>query len=130
MKLKPRILCVDDDPGVGILLRRVFEETGRFHFAFETEPFHAVEAARKFRPDLLFVDINMPGQTGIQIATQLRREPWLRYRPIVFFTGLATRETPADLQLGDGPTEFLSKGVPTEAIVATADRLTAPAELS
>jgi CheY-like chemotaxis protein len=123
VKLKPRVLCIDDDPGIGVLLTRLFEDTGRFHFTFETEPFRAVELARKFRPDLLMLDINMPGQTGIQIATQLRNEPWLRYRPIVLFTGLATREIPTVLQLADSPTEFLAKGVPTRVIVAMIDRL-------
>jgi len=123
VKLKPRILCVDDDAGIGLLLAHIFDEAGRFHFAFETDPFRALDSARKFRPDLLLVDINMPGQTGIQIATKLRGEPWLRYRPIIFFTGLTTREKPMALELGDGPTEFLAKGVSSEVILATIDRL-------
>jgi CheY-like chemotaxis protein len=101
VKLKPRVLCIDDDPGIGVLMSRLFEETGRFHFTFETEPFGAVGLARKFRPDLLILDINMPGQTGIQVASHLRSEPWLRYRPIVLFTALPTLEIPTVLQLAD-----------------------------
>jgi CheY-like chemotaxis protein len=124
-KLKTRILSIDDDPGVGVLLKRVFEETGRYTVAGETDAFRALSQARAFRPDILLIDINMPGQSGIQIAVQLRAEPWLRYRPIVFFTGLETRETPRTLALGDGPTEFLAKGVPTTMIVAAVDRLLA-----
>jgi CheY-like chemotaxis protein len=122
-KLKRRILSVDDDPGIGMLLARIFENTGRFTVALETDSFRAMETARRFRPDLLLVDINMPGKTGVQLAMQLRSEPWLRYRPIVFFTVLSNQQVPTSLTLGDGPTEFLSKGVPTEVIIATVDRL-------
>ncbi len=124
-QLKPRILAVDDEPGVGALLSRIFEETGRYHITVEGDPFRAVERARAVRPDVLLIDINMPGKTGIEIAMQLRAEPWLRYRPIIFFTGLTTRETPLALQLGDGLTEFLAKGVSPETIVATVDRMLA-----
>ena len=124
-KLKPRILTIDDEPDVGVLLQRVFEETGRYSVASECDPFRAVSHARAFRPDILLIDINMPGQTGIEIAVQLRAEPWLRFRPIVFFTGLETRETPRQLALGDGATEFLAKGVASNVIIATVDRLLA-----
>jgi CheY-like chemotaxis protein len=124
-KLKPRILSIDDEPGVGALLKHIFEDTGRYAVAVESDPFRAVWRARAFKPDILLIDINMPGQTGIEIAMQLRKEPWLRYRPIIFFTGLETRETPRSLALGDGPTEFLAKGVPSQLIVATVDRLLA-----
>jgi CheY-like chemotaxis protein len=124
-KLKQRILTIDDEPGVGILLKRVFEETGRFAVASETDAFRAVGQARAFRPDILLIDVNMPGQTGIEIAVQIRAEPWLRYRPIIFFTGLETRATPRLLSLGDGATEFLAKGATSETIIATVDRLLA-----
>lgn len=124
-QLKPRVLAVDDEPGIGFLLSRIFEETGRYSIAVESDPFRAVERARAIRPDVLLIDINMPGKTGIEIATQLRAEPWLRYRPIIFFTGLATREKPLALELGDGLTEFLAKGTLPNVIVATVDRLLA-----
>ena len=122
-KLKRRILSVDDDPGIGALLVRLFEGTNRYIVAVESEPFRAIDSARKFRPDLLLLDVNMPGQTGIQLATKLRSEPWLRYRPIVLFTGLPTPQGALRLAMGDGPTEFLQKGVPLDTILETVDRL-------
>lgn len=124
-KLKPRILTVDDDPGIGALLLRVFQGTGRYTVAFEAEPLQAVEAARKFRPDIIILDVNMPGQNGIEIARRLRAEPWLRYRPIILFTGLPTPLAMQSLALGDGPVDYLHKGATLDAIVETADRLLA-----
>src|SRR5205085_2857996 len=122
-KLKRRLLTVDDDPGIGALLVRLFESTNRYVVAVENEPFRAIEAARKFRPDILLLDVNMPGQTGIQLAKQLRSEPWLRFRPIILFTGLPTPQGALRLAMGDGPTEFLQKGVPVGTILDTVDRL-------
>ena len=122
-KLKRRILTVDDDPGIGALIVRLFEATNRYVVAVENEPFRAIEAARKFRPDILMLDVNMPGQTGIQLAKQLRSEPWLRFRPIILFTGLPTPQAALRLAMGDGPTEFLQKGVPIGTILETVDRL-------
>lgn len=122
-KLKPRILVIDDDPSIGAFLVRVFEKTGRYSIEVQTDPIAAVATARGFRPDLLFVDINMPGLNGLEVAMQLREEPWLRDRPIVFFTGMATREMPPALAESSAVTEYLAKGTSPNEIVATADRL-------
>lgn len=124
-KLKPRILTIDDEPGVGILLKRILEDTGRYAVTSETDAYRAIAQARTFRPDILMIDINMPGKSGIEIAMQLRAEPWLRFRPIIFFTGLEIRDSPRALASGDGATVFLAKGVSSEVIVATVDRLLA-----
>jgi CheY-like chemotaxis protein len=126
-KLK-RILSVDDDPGIGALIQRVFEATGRYCVAIEQNALNAVESARLFRPDVLIVDVKMPGKTGVELAKQVRSEPWLRYRPIVLFTALAKPGNHLRLAFGDGPTEFLSKGVPVEEVLSTVDRLLAEAE--
>ena len=129
-KLKRRLLSVDDDPAIGELLVRLFEGTGRYSVAVENEPYRAIESARKFRPDILLLDVNMPGQTGIQLAKQLRSEPWLRYRPIILFTGLPTPQAALRLAMGDGPTEFLQKGVPLVTVLETVDRFLDPAPAS
>lgn len=121
-QLKRRLLSVDDDPGIGILLTRLFQGTGRYLVEVQQDPFLALATARRFRPDVLLLDVNMPGQTGIQIAKQLRAEPWLRYRPIILFTVLPTPPGSLRLALGDGPTEFLQKGVPLSEVVAAVDR--------
>lgn len=121
-KLKYRILAVDDDPSVCGLLRRVFEETGRYIVATESESHRTIKTARLFRPDILILDLNMPGQSGQDLTKWLRTEPWLRYRPIIFFTG---RPEPDDLYLWstDAATVYLHKETHIDVLVQTADRL-------
>ncbi len=123
--LKPRVLVIDDDPSIGILMIRVFEETGRYSIEAETNALEAVAKARGYRPDLLLVDITMPGMSGLEIAALLRSEPELRDRPIVFFTGIVTQDVRGVIVEGDAPIEFLSKNVRGSQVVATVDRLLA-----
>src|SRR5437868_2998940 len=107
-KLKFRILAVDDDPSVCGLLSRVFEQTGRYIVATESESHRTTKTARLFRPDLLILDLNMPGQSGQDLTKWLRTEPWLRYRPIIFFTGLPEPDGLSSL-VTDAATVYLHK---------------------
>jgi CheY-like chemotaxis protein len=101
----------------------VFEKD--FHVQIETNALHALQTARAFRPDLIFVDIKMPGEDGLSFARQIRQEPWLLHRPIVFFSGLPDADERSLKARSFGPTEFLPKGVPLEVIQSTARRLLA-----
>jgi len=66
-----------------------------------------------------------PGQDGFALVRELRQEPWLCHRPIIFFTGLQNVEEQA-LKAGlGGPTEFLEKGVPLSVVEQTVRRHTA-----
>jgi chemosensory pili system protein ChpA (sensor histidine kinase/response regulator) len=122
-RLKPRILVIDDDPSIGVYISRVFGETGRYLVEVETDPIAAMATARLYQPDLLLLDIYMPGLSGLEIAEQLRAEPCLRSRPIIFFTGMETREMPDTPAEDGGPMEYLAKGVSGDEIIATVDRL-------
>ncbi|MGB8169916.1 MAG: response regulator [Chthoniobacteraceae bacterium] len=128
--LKPRILVVDDDPSIGVYLTRLLEESGRYLVEVETDPIVAMATARLYKPDLLVLDIYMPGLSGLEIAEQLRAEPCLRSRPIIFFTGMPGREMPPTSSLKDGPMEYLTKRSSGDEIVETIDRLLRASESS
>jgi CheY-like chemotaxis protein len=115
-QLKPRVLCIDDEPLVGEMLRRWLEASGDFHVECETNPFEAADSLRMFKPDLVIMDINMPGRDGLEIARQLREEPWIRHRPIIFYSGMSRVEEAALKAGGDGPTKFLQKGAPMSVV--------------
>ncbi len=106
-------------------MRRLLEGTGDFIVEVETKAITALHHAETFRPDLIIMDVNMPGPDGFALARNIRREPWLRHRPIVFFSGMSDLEKPLQAAWRAGPTEFLQKGVSPDVIVETIQRILA-----
>jgi two-component system LytT family response regulator len=77
-----KAFLVDDEPLAAGRLRRLLEETGRVEIAgASTDPREALDQIRRRRPDVLFLDIEMPGMSGFDLLDQLG-EP----QPLVVFT--------------------------------------------
>lgn len=79
------VLVVDDDIAVAETIERTLTLSGH-----EVEVAHrgadALLAARQRRPDLVVLDIMMPGMSGIDVCRHLRANPELQYIPILFLT--------------------------------------------
>ena len=77
-----KAFLVDDEPLAVSRLRRLLEETGRVEIAgTSSDPRDAVDQLRQSRPEVLFLDIEMPGMSGFDLLAQLG-EP----QPLVVFT--------------------------------------------
>ena len=87
---KRRILVVDDEVELTHLLKLNLEATGAYEVQEENDSRAAVETARRCRPDLIFLDIRMPGLGGGAIAAQLKMDEQLRSVPVVFLTGMVS----------------------------------------
>ena len=83
---KRRILIVDDEPGITQLLRLNLEKTGHYTVRTENEADKAISAATEFKPDLLMLDVMMPGMSGGEVAGKLRNTRAFKKLPIVFLT--------------------------------------------
>jgi signal transduction histidine kinase len=103
------ILIVDDDPIVRALMRAALEDAG---FAV-LEAADGEEASRlcvESRPDLVVVDVLMPGMDGFELCRQLRRHPQLAYVPILMATGLD--DVPSITKAYEaGATDFIAKPI-------------------
>lgn len=108
------------------MLRRYFETTGEYTVESETKPYVALQRAQVFRPDLVILDVRMPELDGMDLARAIRQEPWLRHRPIVFYTGLSHRAKECYRAGGEGPTVFLPKGTSIQDIHVAVEQLVAP----
>jgi DNA-binding response OmpR family regulator len=81
-----RVLIVDDSPTIVALLRKFLQQSGYLTLeAGDAEK--GVEIALKERPDLIFLDIVLPGMNGFAALRQLRRDPATREIPIVMISG-------------------------------------------
>lgn len=80
-----RILIVEDEILVGMMLKKKIEQQGYFVYDVATSGEAAVSVALEQRPDLLFMDVSLPGELdGVEAARQIKEELEV---PVIFFTG-------------------------------------------
>jgi CheY-like chemotaxis protein len=80
-----RILVVDDDPGIRMICGEVLEGAGYVVREAETGP-KALEEARRWRPDLILLDVMLPDMDGFAVAKRLREERATAIIPVIFIS--------------------------------------------
>jgi len=86
-----RILVVDDNADGADTLGQILTLEG-FDVRVYNDAAQALVAARDFKPDVAFVDLNMPGMTGLEFARQLKAEAWAGAIRLVALTGMGQKE--------------------------------------
>jgi signal transduction histidine kinase/CheY-like chemotaxis protein len=81
---RPTVLAVDDDPTALELLKESLEP--RFSVITASDGRHALDAARSGRPDVVILDLMMPGMNGFEVASSLKADEATRRIPIVVLT--------------------------------------------
>lgn len=81
----PTILCIDDDRIVLSFCSDALERQG-FRVLIAADGPAGIETATRERPDLILLDVMMPGMTGLDVCRRLRTQPALRDTPIVLLT--------------------------------------------
>jgi uncharacterized protein (TIGR02266 family) len=111
-----RILVADDEPYVVLAIKEVLEglPAGVLE-AHDGE--EALRLARAERPDLILLDVKMPGMDGFQVATALKKEPATAGIPVIFFSALgAPSEKIRGLELGAD--DYVTKPIDAEELKA------------
>jgi len=104
---KGTVLAVDDDPGALEALAEALS-TLQFRVWGATDGRSALALAQRHQPDVILLDVMMPGMDGYEVCSRLKQDPDTRLIPVVFLTGHGSRE--ARLHgLEAGATDFLSK---------------------
>ncbi|MBF0317020.1 MAG: hybrid sensor histidine kinase/response regulator [Nitrospirae bacterium] len=83
---KHGVLIVDDEPVNRQLLRQILME--RYRLSFATDGVSALEAGVKVRPDLVLLDIMMPGMDGYEVCRRLKADPVTADIPVIFISAL------------------------------------------
>lgn len=84
-----KILHVEDEPDIQTIARMTLETLGGFTVQTCSSGQDAIVAAPKFAPDLILLDVMMPGMDGPTTLEELRKLPETRETPIVFMTAKA-----------------------------------------
>jgi DNA-binding response OmpR family regulator len=95
-----RILVVDDAPSVTGVVQFVLDAEG-YEAEIVEDGRQAMAAVERARPDLILLDLNVPGLSGYEIAEKLHERPETAGIPIILLTG--TRESAANPRLAGYP---------------------------
>ncbi len=84
------ILVVDDDPDIRRIAAMALERLGGFRVTLAANGDEALALASKVRPDLVLLDVSMPGTDGPATLRGLREDPATRDVPVIFFTATSS----------------------------------------
>ena len=84
--MSKKILIVDDDPDNVSYLSLIFEDHG-FSTVSANDGKEGLKMAKKENPDLITLDLIMPGQSGIMMFQDLKKDPNLHDIPVVIISG-------------------------------------------
>jgi two-component system phosphate regulon response regulator PhoB len=120
--MKPRILVVDDDPVIVRLLEVNFRLDG-FDVATAGRGEDALVIAKEAPPDVILLDVMMPGLDGYEVYRRLREIPELLDVP-VFFLSARARDDDRSRGMESGVVDYITKPFdPTELVVLVRRRL-------
>lgn len=103
----PRILIIDDDVTITELMKALVKMEGH-EAATVNDSMRAMDIARSMQPDLITLDLMMPGLTGFELCKLLNEDPKLSSTPIVIVSAKDDPES-REKALQAGAREFITK---------------------
>jgi diguanylate cyclase (GGDEF)-like protein len=104
------VMIVDDEPIMIDVVQAFLEEAGYTRFITTEDSTMALDMLQKQRPDIVLMDLIMPGKTGFELLAEIRADEALRFMPVIVLTAANDAETKLRV-LELGATDFLSKPV-------------------
>jgi two-component system, cell cycle response regulator DivK len=102
-----RILIVDDSEDMRILLEQILEEES-YILQFAETGQQALDVAKQFHPDLILLDMSLPGMSGWEVLPRLRTKPEFAHTPIIAVTAHVSKAD-QERALALGSTAHLGK---------------------
>jgi two-component system cell cycle response regulator DivK len=110
-----RILIVEDSEDIRALLEELLEGEG-YSLVFATNGEEGMEMAKREQPNLILMDLSLPGMDGWEAVYRLREMPEFKKTPIVALTAHATRKD-EERALAVGCTGYISKPFDMEKLL-------------
>lgn len=112
-----RILIIEDEPDLAAYYASILQQVGMATVVI-TDPLRVMQPLIEFRPDLILMDLYMPGCNGLELASVIRQQGTYVSIPIVFLS----TETDLDKQLAAmrlGGDDFLTKPIQPDHLIAS-----------
>jgi putative two-component system response regulator len=115
-RLPAAILVVDDEDSVRRMLKGLLQPEG-FKVKEARSAEEAEEMLPRVAPDVVILDVNMPGKSGHDVLRRLRSDPATRLLPVIMLTGSPTRDSRLTA-IEEGVTDFISKPFSPDILLA------------
>ncbi|HSQ68620.1 MAG TPA: response regulator [Steroidobacteraceae bacterium] len=113
------VLIVDDSPTEVHVMQKALEQHG-FRTAAAADGDEAIRKARELHPDLILMDIVMPGLNGFQATRELANDPQTRRIPVIMVTS-KSQESDRVWGLRQGAVDYIVKPVSMDLLVQKAE---------
>ena len=116
-----KILIADDEPDILEIIQYNLQNEG-YEVATAKNGNEALDEAKRFNPDLIILDIMMPGKNGIEVCNILRMQPAFNDTLIIFLTALSDEVTEVK-GLETGADDFITKPVSPKVLISKVNAL-------
>jgi CheY-like chemotaxis protein len=122
-RMDPLVLLADDDPELIALVEATLRNDG-ISCRTADNGLTALRLAREIMPDLILLDVRMPGINGFEVLETIRRDPSLQALPVIMLTGC---DDPADIMRGSElhADQYIAKPVSPNVLLNRVKRLLA-----
>ncbi len=107
-KYMPKILIADDEPSLRLLVRATLSSNKSFELVEASDGHEALAKAQTELPDLLLLDVMMPGLSGFEVCERLKNDPKTKKIVIIMLTAKG-QQSDRDWALSVGTDYFLTK---------------------
>ena len=119
---KRRVLIVDDQSGFTRVIKLTLEKTGDYEVLEKNTSAGVVATAAEFDPDLILLDVIMPGSDGGDVVALLKEDRRTRDLPVIFLTATVRKQEIDDQGGVIGGYPFLPKPVPAKELIAAIEK--------
>ena len=128
--MKKTVLIVEDELDMRIFISTLLETSG-YRPIMTRDGREGLVKAREISPDLIILDVMMPGEGGVQMYRQLKTDDTLRNIPVILLSGIAKNTFTHYLKMLNArmecaipePTAYLEKPPEAEALIKLTERL-------
>jgi two-component system, OmpR family, alkaline phosphatase synthesis response regulator PhoP len=121
MSTVKKILIADDEPDILEIIEYNLQAEG-FEVFTAKNGNEAIDKAKRHQPDLIILDIMMPGKTGMEVCNLLRQQPAFKNTLIIFLTALSDEGTEVK-GLESGADDYLTKPISPKVLISKVNAL-------
>lgn len=123
--MKKTVMLIDDEEDFCFFLKQNLEATGEYNVVTSHNGTDGAQQVRSIHPDLILLDVMMPGISGADVASQLKQDTRTRNIPVVFLTAIVEEQEIQARRNQIGGWLYVSKPVKVAELVGLIKQLTA-----